>query len=501
MVQISLMHRITISLKYGWNPTTPPWKPSLQVRNRNSIRVSEWPSQLQGALLSTAEETFPVNQEGETRGAKSPYSPGQMPLKSSASQELGSHGASPLSSWQIRSGLGNGDTTPARKRDRQVEGRHPELLLRSLCPPQGTQVELGGEGDCLGDQWATQGFWGRGPNCTPCKDQGDSDSPQGESASSPWLRRKDIPSARMDVLRSWEAPAHRRGPTSTTLQGRRHWGLLGAPQESFPSKPEGTSDFPTQHLHRTLRTARTSKTTEEDVNYQSTTERPYPGKPRLHNSPASPPCTGPSAQSPGWPTGSGWSTQPRPQRSLAPETTGSCSGSGWGPEGASVSFWEEVDLPRSVTEPRGRPVLWTRALAPTFKGGTPRLSHLLSSAAPNCHPNLSAWHPGLSRLWLYQPLMSLSPWSCLSRTHCPEAPITCHLILCTPTTLPVSSQPKHMYTTAHIPWSSFSLAFTTSFQYTQRSHSLEIAPVQLHVKKKKKKSEHSLTWCITTKSK
>ena len=48
----------------------------------------------------------------------------------------------------------------------------------------------------------------------------------------------------------------------------------------------------------------------------------------LRNSPASPPCTGPSAPSPGWPIGSGWSTWPRPQRSLAPETTGFFSSPG-----------------------------------------------------------------------------------------------------------------------------------------------------------------------------
>ena len=33
------MHRITLSLKYGWNPTTLPWKLSLQVWDGNSIQV------------------------------------------------------------------------------------------------------------------------------------------------------------------------------------------------------------------------------------------------------------------------------------------------------------------------------------------------------------------------------------------------------------------------------------------------------------------------------
>ena len=71
-----------------------------------------------------------------------------------------------------------------------------------------------------------------------------------------------------------------------------------------------------------------------------------------------------------------------------------------------MSFREETDLPRSVTLSPVEGLFYGQehsvpqpsARAPTFKCGTPRLSHLLSSAAPNCHPNLTAWHLGLSRL-------------------------------------------------------------------------------------------------------
>ena len=62
-----------------------------------------------------------------------------------------------------------------------------------------------------------------------------------------------------------------------------------------------------------------------------------------------------------------------------------------------------------------------------------------------------------------------------------EVPITCHLILCTPTTLPISAQRKYTCTTIYVPRPSFSLAFSTSFHYMQRSHSFEIVPLQLHI--------------------
>ena len=62
-----------------------------------------------------------------------------------------------------------------------------------------------------------------------------------------------------------------------------------------------------------------------------------------------------------------------------------------------------------------------------------------------------------------------------------EVPITCHLILCTPTTLPISAQRKYTCTTIYVPRPSFSLAFSTSFHYMQRSHSYEIVPLQLHI--------------------
>ena len=166
-----------------------------------------------------------------------------MPLKISASQGSGPHGASPLSSWEIRTGVGNGSASPARKRERQVEGRHPELFLRSLCPPHCGLVGEGRSGLPRGPM-SHQGFWGRGPNCAPRYAQGDSDSPQGESASSPWLRRNEIPSGRMYVLISWEAPPHRRGPTShNTGRTEEQRSPRGTRENPLPQGPEPRSSL------------------------------------------------------------------------------------------------------------------------------------------------------------------------------------------------------------------------------------------------------------------
>ena len=125
------------------------------------------------------------------------------------------------------------------------------------------------------------------------------------------------------------------------------------------------------------------------------------------------------------------------------------------------------------SEPRGRFALRTRAFStpargqpsasvPTSKFGMPMLSHLLSSGAPNCHPNLITWHLGLSCLVTASTPMFISPWICPSSTCCPHVLLTCHLIFCTPTTLSVSTQPKYICTAACTPCPSFSWPSSTA---------------------------------------
>lgn len=58
-----------------------------------------------------------------------------MHLTTSASQGSGPHGASPLSSWETRTGLGNGNAPPARKRKNKLKEDFQSFPEIPLGPP------------------------------------------------------------------------------------------------------------------------------------------------------------------------------------------------------------------------------------------------------------------------------------------------------------------------------------------------------------------------------
>lgn len=161
-----------------------------------------------------------------------------MPLKSSASQGSGPHGASPLSSWEIRSGLGNGNATQARKRKNKLREDFQSFPEISLGPPHNrltTGREEGMGWNAQENKLAIKGIWGRTSNHAPRQGQGDSHCPQEETAVSPWPKGRD-PLRKNIGIDSHEGRTH----ISRTLAA---WRNLVHQEAASPSGPRN-SPFP-----------------------------------------------------------------------------------------------------------------------------------------------------------------------------------------------------------------------------------------------------------------
>lgn len=103
-------------------------------------------------------------QTGDTRpeASRLSHSPGRRPLGISASQGSGPHGASSLSSWETRTGLGNGKATPAGKRKEKLRGNIRMVPNISLGPPPNGLFGVGREMVCPEGQVSYPGVLRKG---------------------------------------------------------------------------------------------------------------------------------------------------------------------------------------------------------------------------------------------------------------------------------------------------------------------------------------------------